>query len=191
MGGQVTAKFSDSAHKFCSRLLTVFLCVGLGLLSPSWSAESEQVMLGRVQHLRLELKNQEALKYADAAVMAYPRSVGPLMARSDIFKELGLMKQAGADLEAAVKLAPQNDEVLRKRCRLLDMTGHLTEALAAYDVILKKNPKDANFWSYRGQANKRLSATLMQQVISARLSKTILIVVISAPGCLKWVTADF
>lgn len=113
-------------------------------------------MLSRMHQLRLELKNQEALQLADVAVRAYPHSVRLLIARSDILKELGFMKQSGADLDAALKMAPQNEEALRKRCRSLDMTGHLCEALAAYDVILRKNPKDANFWSYRGEANKRL-----------------------------------
>jgi len=119
-------------------------------------AESEQVMLDKVQNLRLQLKNDEALKLADCALKSYPKSVSGLIIRADLLKELGLMKQAAADLDKAYALAPENMNVLQKHCRMLDMTGHLTEALAEYDIILKKSPRDANFWSYRGQAHKRL-----------------------------------
>lgn len=114
------------------------------------------MMLAHSHKLRLALKEQEALKVADATVMAYPKSVEALIARADILKELGFMKEATADLGLAHKLAPANMEVLRKHSRMLDLTGQLVEAIQEYDVILKATPNDSSTWCYRAGANKRL-----------------------------------
>lgn len=136
------------------KLLCLFAALFLAL--PVFAADSARVMVLRAEQLRKEFKYPEALAQVAQILKIYPSCVDALSLRSDIYKEQGHLQQALADMNLAHSLEPNNLDIYKRRCRMLDMMGRLDAALVDYEDILKKCPADPQMWAYRGQAYKRL-----------------------------------
>lgn len=106
--------------------------------------------------VRIEQKNEEALRLYDEIVARYPKRIEGYLERSDLLKEMGFMDRALADANSILAFAPGNIAALRVRAHLYDMTGKLPQAIRDYTTLIAANKSDSGNWRARGIAYKRL-----------------------------------
>ncbi len=112
--------------------------------------------LAEAHKLRDLDKSKEALAVYDLAVAKFPNDATVLIARSDLFKEMGALDRALQDINKALALAPTNLAALRLRGHYFDMSGKLSLAIADYTRLAAAKPAEAGPLRDRAIAYKRL-----------------------------------
>jgi Flp pilus assembly protein TadD len=96
---------------------------GLALLDPD--NPYVHSLLGAINQQMQQFEN--ALKHYTKALQIFPQDINSLTNRGEIYLNLGNFKEAGNDLNKAIKLDPNKKHPSANRARLLSITA--TEAL--------------------------------------------------------------
>ncbi len=134
-----------------------------------------------------EVKAQRHFNYQDydKAKLCYdrilelqPERADILQARSTVLLQLGETETAEADIEAALRLEPDNEEFWHQKGQVLSRQERFLEAIACYDRVLQVNPNhiDALYNSAQTLIPAKLTASMLEEQMMVALKRIDLLI---------------
>lgn len=96
----------------------------------------------------------------DRTEKLFPKDTSTFIARADIYKAMGKMDRALAEIEKAIRLTPADPRLIQVMGEYSDICGQMERALACYDRVLAEKPHDADLLLRKAVALKRLKRPL-------------------------------
>lgn len=111
---------------------------------------SEPYLYRAIAKIQLE-DYQGALHDCDAAIERNPFSPNEYYTRGYVYRQLDMPDKAEADYTEALRFSPDNRTYMLLRADTRAALKRYAEALEDIDLLLRREPQSASFWSERGR----------------------------------------